>query len=148
MGGHLRLHGTQQRLEQLMQTDWLTGMRDHVALGNIKQAPEDARHLVVKRRQFNTGSESRAKRYAKRNNVSVEEARRIYQKLATRRIELPFVQLSSRSTQERFCLFIEHGEPQAEPASGTFNHYGLSQYATVPWFGPFFSSEKRGIKNQ
>jgi CRISPR-associated endonuclease Csy4 len=134
LGAHLRLHGEKKRLEALMQTDWLSGMRDHVALSDIEPVPGGTKHVVVKRRQFNTGSESRAKRYAKRNSVSVEEARQMYQKVASRKIELPYVQFSSRSTQEQFCLFIEHGEPQETPVDGALNHYGLSRGATVPWF--------------
>lgn len=135
LGEHLRLHGTRQRLEQLMGSEWLTGMRDHVALDDVQAAPEGARHIAVKRRQFNTGSESRAKRYAKRHGVSMEEARQIYAVLASRRIDLPFAKIGSRSTQQHFCLFVDHGKPQQDSVQGTFNHYGLScRGATVPWF--------------
>ncbi|GAA3902194.1 type I-F CRISPR-associated endoribonuclease Cas6/Csy4 [Halomonas cibimaris] len=125
MGNHLRLHGSRERLEKLAQTGWLNGMRDHVMVSDIAQVPESARHVVVRRRQFNTGSESRAKRYAKRHGISMEEARTLYQKPAARRIELPYVQFNSRSTQEQFCLFIEHGKPKETSVEGTFNHYGL-----------------------
>lgn len=134
LGDHLRLHGTQTRLQQLMRAGWLTGMRDHTQVSEVLTVPANAQHIRVARKQFNTGSESRAKRYAKRHNVSEEEARNIYAKVADKRIELPFVQVSSRSTQQRFSLFIEHGKPQAKPVSGSFNHYGLSPNATVPWF--------------
>nr|WP_298410989.1 type I-F CRISPR-associated endoribonuclease Cas6/Csy4 [uncultured Halomonas sp.] len=134
LGEQLRLHGSRQRLEQLMESEWLTGMRDHVTLSDVQAVPEGATHVAVKRRQFNTGSESRAKRYAKRHDVSLEEARQLYAAPASRRIELPFVQVNSRSSQQRFCLFIDHGKPQNDPVQGTFNHYGLSRHATVPWF--------------
>ena len=56
------------------------------------------------------------------------------EKPALRQITLPFVQISSRSTGQRFALFIEHGQLQSQPALGRFNHYGLSTEATVPWF--------------
>lgn len=134
LGNHLRLHGARERLETLMRTGWLSGMRDHVTVSGITPIPENASHVIVKRRQFNTGSESRARRYAKRHGISMEEARKLYQKPASRRIELPYVQFDSRSTQEQFCLFIEHGEQQEKSIEGTFNHYGLSREATVPWF--------------
>lgn len=134
LGEHLRLHGTQKSLEQLMAANWLTGMRDHVSVSDVLAVPANAQHINVARRQFNTGSPSRAKRYAKRNDVSEEEASQIYAKVAEKRIELPFVQINSRSTQQRFALFIEHGKPQEKPVVGTFNHYGLSPIATVPWF--------------
>ncbi|MGP9764666.1 type I-F CRISPR-associated endoribonuclease Cas6/Csy4 [Halomonas sp. AOP13-D3-9] len=134
LGDRLRLHGTQARLQQLMSADWLTGMRDHTQVSEVLAVPADVQHINVARKQFNTGSESRAKRYAKRHNISDEEARKIYAKVAARRIELPFVQINSHSTQQRFSLFIEHGKPQEKPVSGSFSHYGLSPSATVPWF--------------
>ncbi|MBT2785775.1 MULTISPECIES: type I-F CRISPR-associated endoribonuclease Cas6/Csy4 [unclassified Halomonas] len=134
LGNHFRLHGTQTRLQQLMSADWLTGMRDHAQASEVLAVPAGAQHINVARKQFNTGSPSRAKRYAKRHDISEEEAQQIYAKLAERRIELPFVQINSRSTQQRFSLFIEHGKPAASATEGTFSHYGLSPNATVPWF--------------
>ncbi len=133
-GDRLRLHGLQARLEHLMAISWLTSMRDHVMLEAIQLVPAEARHRVVSRRQFNTGSPSRAKRYAQRHGIGVEEAQCLMEKPAARQIALPFVQVSSRSSGQRFALFIEHGKPQLQPAAGPFNHYGLSSEATVPWF--------------
>ncbi|MEG3080056.1 type I-F CRISPR-associated endoribonuclease Cas6/Csy4 [Halomonas sp. 5021] len=134
LGNHLRLHGTQARLQQLMSANWLIGMRDHTQVSDVLTVPASAKHINVARKQFNTGSPSRAKRYAKRHDISEDEARQIYAKLAEQRIELPFVQINSRSTQQRFSLFIEHGKPAASATEGTFSHYGLSPNATVPWF--------------
>ncbi|MGP9686911.1 type I-F CRISPR-associated endoribonuclease Cas6/Csy4 [Halomonas sp. AOP25-F1-15] len=134
LGDHLRLHSTQARLQQLMSADWLTGMRDHSQVSEVIAAPAGAQHINVARKQFNTGSESRAKRYAKRHDISADEARKIYAKLAERRIEFPFVQINSRSTQQRFSLFIEHSKPAMSATKGEFSHYGLSPNATVPWF--------------
>lgn len=133
-GDRVRLHGEGTRLEQLMAGAWLTGMRDHVMLEAINAVPAEAKHRIVQRRQFNTGSPSRAKRYAQRHGIEIEEAQRLMEKPATRQIALPFVQVSSRSNGQRFALFIEHGQPQAQPVVGCFNHYGLSGEATVPWF--------------
>ncbi|WP_235041024.1 type I-F CRISPR-associated endoribonuclease Cas6/Csy4 [Vreelandella profundi] len=134
LGVHLRLHSTQASLEQLMASNWLAGMRDHVSVSDVLVVPNHAKHINVARKQFNTGSLSRAKRYAKRHDISEEAARQIYAKVAEKRIELPFVQINSRSTHQRFALFIEHRKPQEEPVAGTFNHYGLSNNATVPCF--------------
>ncbi|MCL1552323.1 type I-F CRISPR-associated endoribonuclease Cas6/Csy4, partial [Xanthomonas nasturtii] len=50
-------------------------------------------------------------------------------------LSLPFVVLGSCSTgQASFPLFIRHGPLLSEPKNGSFNSYGLSQEATVPWF--------------
>ncbi|WP_249978923.1 type I-F CRISPR-associated endoribonuclease Cas6/Csy4 [Vreelandella olivaria] len=134
LGNHLRLHSEQAQLQQLMSGEWLTGMRDHAQVNELLAVPDNAQHINVARKQFNTGSPSRVKRYAKRHNISEEEAREIYAKVAGKCIELPFVTINSRSTQQRFSLFIEHGKLQEKPVVGPFNHYGLSPNATVPWF--------------
>ncbi|WP_355660713.1 type I-F CRISPR-associated endoribonuclease Cas6/Csy4 [Halomonas salifodinae] len=133
-GDRLRLHAQQSRLEQLMAIPWLTGMRDHVTLDPVQAVPVEAQYRIVRRRQFNTGSLSRAKRYAQRHSIGVEEAQRLMETPAARQIALPFVQVSSRSSGQRFALFIEHGQAQPKPITGRFNHYGLSSEATVPWF--------------
>jgi CRISPR-associated endonuclease Csy4 len=41
--------------------------------------------------------------------------------------------VGSQSTGHRFRLFAEH-KPAPFPVVGTFNAYGLSSTATVPWF--------------
>lgn len=133
-GDRLRLHAGRERLEQLMAMSWLTGMRDHVQLDAVQPVPTEVSYRIVRRRQFNTGSLSRAKRYAKRHDIEVDDAQRLMEKPAERQIALPFVQVSSRSSGQRFALFIEHGKAQSQPAHGSFNHYGLSPDATVPWF--------------
>ncbi|ODC02709.1 type I-F CRISPR-associated endoribonuclease Cas6/Csy4 [Terasakiispira papahanaumokuakeensis] len=134
LGNRLRLHSTAARLAQLMETPWLTGMRDHVQLSAPLTVPAETRHIQVMRKQPNLGGPSRVKRYAKRHGISESEAEALYAQLATRRLTLPFVTLNSRSTGQRFNLLIAHGKPQKTAQSGPFNHYGLSQHATVPWF--------------
>ncbi|WP_110670834.1 type I-F CRISPR-associated endoribonuclease Cas6/Csy4 [Salinicola halophilus] len=133
-GDRLRLHGDKDRLDQLMALSWLAGLRELVECSDVAPVPANARHRVVKRRQFNTGSPSRARRYARRHGISEVEAGELMKTPAQRRVELPFVQVGSRSTGERFALFLEHGELQSRPTHGRFNHYGLSREATIPWF--------------
>lgn len=133
-GDRLRLHGEKARLEQLMALPWLAGLRELVECGGVSPVPAGVRHRTVRRRQFNTGSPSRARRYARRHGVSETEAQPLMNAPAERRIELPFVQVASRSTGERFALFIEHGPLQSQRVSGRFNPYGLSREATIPWF--------------
>lgn len=133
-GDRLRIHGERARLDQLMAMSWLKGIGELIDCGEIGIVPGDAKHCIVRRRQFNTGSPSRAKRYAKRHDIAQSEAQELLRVPAERRIELPFVQVASRSNGERFAMFIEHGRPQATPTPGQFNYYGLSHGATVPWF--------------
>lgn len=133
-GIRLRLHGKRNRLEELMAHAWLTGMRELVQFEGVQPVPENAQHRVVRRRQFKTGNTSQVKRYARRHAISFEEAQALFTADNEPRITLPFIQLNSRSSGQRFALFIEHGQPQSQSAPGRFNHYGLSSEATVPWF--------------
>lgn len=134
LGTRLRLHASRQRLDALMDQDWLRGMRDHVAVGTTAAVPDGTDHRVVRRRQYKTNVERLRRRRMKRHQESYEEACRHIPDDVVRRIRTPFVIVRSRSTGQAFSLFIEHGERQPKPQPGTFNAYGLSSMATIPWF--------------
>lgn len=134
MGEMLRLHGSAAALDKLMSQDWLTGMRDHIDMTTLEEVPGSAQHQLVRRRQFKTNAERLRRRRAQRHSETLEEARVHIPDSVERKVTLPFITLRSLSTGERFCLFIEQGETRPEPVPGTFNRYGLSQGATVPWF--------------
>lgn len=133
-GDRLRIHGERARLDQLMALPWLRGVGELVDCSEISAVPSKVEHRTVRRRQFNTGSPSRAKRYARRHDMAQSEAQELLRVPAERRIALPFIQVGSRSSGERFAMFIEHGQLQGQPTTGQFNHYGLSREATIPWF--------------
>lgn len=136
LGDVLRLHATAAALEQLMQQRWLHGMRDHVTLTDIAPVPPDALHCQVERRQFKTNVERLRRRRMQRKGETAEQAAAAIPDTVERRPDLPYVQLRSSSTGQPFCLFIHHGTPGTEPSAGSasFNTYGLSTGATVPWF--------------
>ena len=133
-GEVLRLHSTAERLEELMATEWLKGMRDHVDVGDVIPVPTDADYRTVRRRQFKTNADRLRRRRMRRHGVSEAEAVEAIPNSVEQRVSLPFIQVRSASTGQRFCLFIEHGPKQSAPQPGQFNSYGLSPEATVPWF--------------
>lgn len=134
LGDVLRLHGTDVALKRLMGHPWLQGMRDHVQIAALTQAPHQAQHRLVQRRQFKTSTERLRRRRMKRKGETLEQAAAAIPNDIERRPDLPYVQLRSRSTGEYFCLFIEHGTLQVSDTLGSFNTYGLSLGGTVPWF--------------
>ena len=134
LGSCLRLHSKQQDLESLQKTAWLTGMRDHVTCKEIQEAPSNAKHILVQRVQSKSNIERLVRRNAKRKNISEEEARSNYQAVQPKKLRLPFINLNSQSSGQKFSLFIKQSKPQENPQAGEFNRYGLSQTATVPWF--------------
>ncbi len=134
LGGCLRVHGGADHLARLMSQDWLCAMRDYLVAGKISSTPVDALHCRVRRVQPKSSAQRLRRRYMKRHNVSEEEAIRCFPAQVEQRVDLPFLRLKSQSTHQSFRLFIAHSEPIEEAFMGTFNTYGFSAQATVPWF--------------
>lgn len=136
LGDRLRLHGRGEDLQRLMALNWLTGMRDHAMLGEIRPAPEHARHRVVRRKQPKPHPERQRRRLMRRKGLDAEQARQSITGEEGAHLRHPFVTLHSRSTDQRFRLFIEHGPVTDTSNPGRFSDYGLSSQdeTTVPWF--------------
>lgn len=134
LGGVLRLHGDETALQRLMVQPWLQGMRDHVKLTGVTPVPPGGTHRVVQRRQFKTNAERMRRRRIRRKGETAEQASAAIPDGIERRPDLPYVQLRSASTGQAFCLFVDQEAMPAGEVPGTFNSYGLSQGASVPWF--------------
>ena len=134
LGNRLRLHGDLAALSELMSTDWLSGMRDHVTSSPPTPVPPTAKHRPVRRVQSKSNPERLRRRLMRRQDIDEQQARARIPDTTAEFMHLPFVQLRSTSTGQTFRLFVAHGSLQDEPAAGQFNFYGLSQHATVPWF--------------
>jgi CRISPR-associated endonuclease Csy4 len=134
LGQVLRLHGTSFALNKLLTTDWLPGMRDHVACGALLAVPTDARHRVVSRVQAKSSPERLRRRQMRRHGLTAEQAQERVPDSAAEMLNLPFLTLRSQSTGQTFRLFIRLGAKQATAVAGEFGAYGLSAQVTVPWF--------------
>lgn len=134
IGTYLRLHSVPNELDALMATAWLGGMREYAAISDIAEVPADAAHRTVSRRQFKTNADRLRRRRMHRHNESEAEVLERIPDSVEQRVPLPFVQVRSASTGQRFSLFIEHSPIQKTPTPGAFNAYGLSRTATIPWF--------------
>lgn len=134
LGNRLRLNGTSDALDALMQIGWLHGMRDHVETSGVSALPANCSHRVVRRVQAKSSPERLRRRLMARQGMDAAAARQAIPDSAAERLHLPYVTLASRSTNQHFRLFIEHLPVQDTPVAGTFTSYGLSTTATVPWF--------------
>ena len=134
LGDCLRLHGSAEALDKLLDLNWLSGMRDHLQVCDICPVPTDTKYRVVSRVQVDSNPDRARRRLIKRHGISIEEARKRIPDSAAKRCDLPYVVTRSNSSGERFKLFIRHGPLLDSPQPGTFNQYGLSSNATVPWF--------------
>jgi CRISPR-associated endoribonuclease Cas6/Csy4 subtype I-F len=151
-GGKLRVFAPNEALlHELLAWEGLARlveMRALLATG-IRQVPtEPEGHSLwrrTRRPEKETGAyvlrnEDRYVRWLKKKGISGEPAE---QRLDTRRAKLLqklenpapalFLRSHSKSTGCRMSLFIDRQDRQ-DPATGTFNRYGLSSEATVPVF--------------
>lgn len=134
LGSVLRLHGTDAMLRNLLGTDWLKGLRDHVRMTDIAQAPRGAPHRTVQRKQFKTSADRLRRRRMRRKGETAEQAEAAIPSSIERTPELPYLRIRSRSTGQPFCLFIALGPLSPEAVNGRFNSYGLGGTTTIPWF--------------
>ncbi len=134
LGQRLRLHGCYADLAALMAENWLLGMRDHLAPFAILPTPANVQYRIVRRVQAQSSPERLRRRLMRRKGIATDEARETIPDSAAERLSLPWLEISSQSTQQKFRLFIEHLPPQATASQGTFNAYGLSRHASIPWF--------------
>jgi len=143
LGDKLRLFAkSKEELETLDLNRWLARLLDYVEVSEIKEVPSNVNEFVsFRRKQFKSNSEIRrlAKRYAKRNAITEEEALRNfeltekkYNKLKDEN-KLPYINVKSLSTGREMKVFIKKSEPK-EREDGLFSTYGLSNKSTVPWF--------------
>lgn len=134
LGNCLRLHGSNEDLHKLMGNDWIYSLRDYVEVSNILPIPEQVQYRVVKRVQVKSSVERLRRRSIAKGWLTKEEAIKKISLDKEKMLKLPFVQLTSTSTGQKFRFFIQHEPLQSSPVVGSFNAYGLSNKATVPWF--------------
>ena len=135
LGTLLRLHGRASRLSELMTANWLAGMRDHTTLSAVQAVPSTCTSFrAVSRLQAKSSPARERRRLMRRKGLTEEEAMAKIPDHCAEILHLPYVQMRSQSTGERFLLFIRHGPVRAVPAEGAFSAYGLSPTGTVPWF--------------
>lgn len=135
LGHRMRLHGPSTSLQALMNTSWLKGAFDYLTVSPIHPAPTNTLHRHVSRVQVKSSPARLRRRAMKRHGLDESAAILRIPDSAAQRTQLPFVVLGSRSTaQASFPLFIKHGNLLQAPVLGSFNSYGLSSEATIPWF--------------
>ena len=133
LGDNLRLHGSKEKLSQLMAVNWLKGLGDYTQVSEILAVPNGAQYRTVGRKQKKSPQNKRKRAIAK-GWCTATEAEEKFKDDLHEPLTLPYAQIKSLSTQNSIRVFIEHGELQENPVKGTYSSYGLSQTATIPWF--------------
>ena len=129
LGDRLRLHDEPEALPRLVEGSWLVRYGDYFRIGAVREVPGDHGWRTVRRRQPKL-SAAKARRMVARGSLDAAEAERLLS--GTEPLGLPFVQLSSGSTGQRFKLFLEQLPCEPPRSRPSFNAYGLG--GAVPWF--------------
>lgn len=137
IGSVLRIFSPdEEALKQVELHKRLSGLRDYINISEIKVVqPEQVKaYSIYQRQQAKTNVERLARRKAKRQNITYENALKELQSFKDEALTFPFIQMNSSSTGgQKFRLFIEK-KNVVQPIVGEFNLYGLSSTSTVPEF--------------
>lgn len=135
LGRKLRLFAISKEVFTAFDADtWLKRLADYVHLTGVRDVPENIRSFsCFKRQQTKTNVERLARRKAKRQNISIEQAVEQLGDFEDKLVKTPFINIQSQSTGKRFRLFVQK-EMCDEPRYEGFSTYGLSPVSTVPEF--------------
>jgi len=134
LGCRLRVFASnEKKLKQLDLIRWIDRLQDYCLCTSIEPVPQNIKYARFIRRQFRTNIERMARRRAKRQQETYEQALAYYKGFNDQLTRLPYIFMNSLSGKQRFPLFIQKEMTEAEER-GEFSCYGLSKTATVPWF--------------
>ncbi len=135
LGHSMRIFApTREYLENLDVANTLRRYRDYFAANPIHKinAKKIRGYAVYSRFRFENSRSQKAKRYAKRHNISYQEALALFP-LDRCGKEPPYIQFKSLSNGNKFRLYVVKKLVDS-PRDGGFSAYGLSDTATVPEF--------------
>jgi len=143
LGDTIRLHGNQNDLQTLQDSNWLGGLSGYCDVSEIMPVPENIKGYRTISRIQPTMTEAKLKKridYQQingdlKNKEDIDAYKKQYKaKMFSVSLDNPYLELQSTSTGELYRIFINFGDIQNEPVTGEFNRFGLSKTATVPWF--------------
>ncbi|QAR33493.1 type I-F CRISPR-associated endoribonuclease Cas6/Csy4 [Geovibrio thiophilus] len=134
LGKVLRVHGEKEALESVVLHPAIERTADYAEIGRIRQVPDNAAYCIVSRVQAKSSPERLRRRSIKKFGMSEEEAMLRVPDSKAKMLELPFITLNSKSTGQKFRLYIRHEEASNSGNGKGFSTYGLSAVSAVPWF--------------
>lgn len=137
LGSKVRLFSpTRATLDMLNINQWLSYLSDYVDISSIRDVPEkNVSYTIFKRTQPKNNNHKMARRKAKKNGISVEQALAYFKDRKERYSPAPFVRIKSLSSNHQYRLIILQEKTKINHHEGVFSTYGLSKNgATVPLF--------------
>lgn len=133
LGNLLRLHGANDVLSDLQNTNWIGGMHGYCDVTVVQSLPDKVKYRTVSRKQ-STMSQSKLNRLLKRGSITKEDVKKYRAKMFENGLDYPYLELVSGSNGHKHRRYIELGPLVDQPVEGKFDQFGLSKTTTVPWF--------------
>ncbi len=135
IGSKIRVFSRQENdLQRLGLTSTLARLSDYVHFTSVRLLERKVdRYAIYKRCQPKSSKERLIRRQMKRKGISEFEARKLYESFEPRYSQLPYVNMCSHSTGERFRLYVERQFADLSD-QWSFSTYGLSGKIAVPEF--------------
>ena len=133
LGCIIRIHGSEKNLQSLQQCNWLGGLIGYCDVSTIQTVPEQVKYRTISRIQ-STMSPAKLKRLLNRGTISEENIKPYKAKMFQKGLDNPYLELESASNGQKHRRYISFGELVDRPSGGSFDHFGLSKTATIPWF--------------
>ncbi|MDE1209342.1 type I-F CRISPR-associated endoribonuclease Cas6/Csy4 [Vibrio aestuarianus] len=133
LGRVFRIHGDASLLNDLQGLDWLGPLHGYCQLSKILTVPENTQYRVISERRSNL-SKAKLRRLIARGSIDTEGEKRYKVKMLSQGFDNPYLDLFSSSTEQVHRKFFEFSNIEDKPIDGTFDSYGLSKTATIPWF--------------
>lgn len=137
LGNKLRLLSVEESvLEKFNAKESLARFSDYVHLTSIRAVPARVKgYATYQRQQSKSASALRriTRRMSKREGISIQEAEAKITSFKAPRLKVPYINVCSASSGQRFRLFIAKKVSDTSIYKG-FSSYGLSNTSTVPEF--------------
>lgn len=138
LGKRLRLFAaTEKELTDLAISHWLSRLADYIKVKDIHAVPSKRvkEYAVFSRKEIKRNPEAIARRRARKDpGITYEEALRRAKLQEQKVCLLPFINLASLTSVQRFKLFIDRKEEKGPGENLEFSSYGLSHNTPVPIF--------------
>lgn len=132
LGSKLRVFANStDELQKLDLNKWLERLNDYVHVKSPQQVKAVTQYLTVNRYRPKASAENLARRFARRKNISVEDALKRLEGYQPKHAPFPYIQLKSLSGEREFSLCINQ-QIVENAVAGKFSTYGLSATSTVP----------------
>ena len=133
LGRVIRLHAAEEQLKTLMEQSWLGGLIWYCQISGVSPVPEVVKYRILSRVQSNM-TEAKLRRLINRKSITESEFKAYRKKMFVFGLSNPYLELESVSNTHKYRRYINFSELYDIPSLGSFDQFGLSKTATVPWF--------------